>query len=128
MGLLKAALLNSSLPPHSGRPQGSVLIIRPSAELECRDCVKEVKGEQQEQGQQQQGGGQGSPPVLLVPPGLTDAALLPLLEPYRWYRVWRLSFEGVGATARAYGGFNDTVAAVAFDKRVAYMTTNFCCR
>ena len=103
-----------------------MLVIRPSAELECSDCVKEVKGEQQ--AAEQKGGGQGSPPVLLVPPALTDAQLLPLLEPYRRYRVWRLSFEGVGATRRAYGGFNDTAAAVAFDKRVAYMTTNFCCR
>lgn len=95
-----------------------MLVIQPSAQLQCRDCVKEVEPATTS----------GSPPRLLVPPALTDAQLLPLLEPYQRYRVWRFSFEGVGSTARAYGGFADLKAAQLFDKRMEHITTNFCCR
>ena len=118
----------TTLPPHHAPPpqpprpascrahaQDSVLIIQPSAALDCSDCVKE-------------GAGQGGARVLLVPPALPDAQLLPLLEKYRSYRVWRLNFAGVGATKRAYGGFGDAAAAAAFDRRVDHMTTEFCCR
>lgn len=97
-------------------PQESVVVIRPSAALACTDCVREEAG---------RGGG---PPVVLVPPGLTDAQLLPLLAPYKRYRVWRLSFEGVGGVARAYGGFASQEAAHRFDQRMERITTTFCCR
>lgn len=92
-------------------------MIRPSAALSCRDCAREAAPDNP-----------GGPPVLLVPPGLTDAQLLPLLEPYKRYRVWRLSFAGVGATARAYGGFASLEAARRFDQRMERITTDFCCR
>lgn len=52
--------------------QESVLTIQPSAELDCTDCVKEAEG-----------GAAGGGPLLLVPPMLTDAQLLPLLQQYR---------------------------------------------
>jgi hypothetical protein len=95
-----------------------VLTIRPSAELACTDCVKELAAE---------GGGSG--PVLLVPPGLTDAALLRVLgERYTRYRVWRLSFAGVGSFRRAFNGFANRTAAVEFDKRMEHINTFFCCR
>lgn len=66
--------------------------------------------------------------VLLVPPALRSGELLPLLEPYRHYRVWRLNFSGVGSTQRAYSGFSDQAAAEAFDRRMAAITTTWCCR
>lgn len=108
--------LNPLARPAPPLPQSSQLIIRPSATLDCKDCVKE------------QAGAGGEPTVLLVPPGLPDAQLLPLLEPYKKYRVWRLSFEGVGAAERAYGGFADVATAKRFDQRMERMTTTFCCR
>ena len=92
-----------------------MLTIQPSAALDCSDCVREQAGAD---------GGM----VLLVPPHLRDTQLLPLLEKYKQYRVWRLSFEGVGSTQRAYAGFADAAAAQQFDRRVEYMTTTFCCR
>jgi hypothetical protein len=95
--------------------QESLLIIQPSAALQCTDCVKEEPGE-------------GGIMLLMVPPALPDAQLLPLLEPYSSYRVWRFSFAGVGSTQRAYGGFSDAAAAQAFDQRMEWMTTDFCCR
>ncbi|KAL4447412.1 hypothetical protein ABPG75_004631 [Micractinium tetrahymenae] len=94
----------------------SVLIIQPSATLDCADCEREEPA-----------GPDGSLRVL-VPPSLHDTQLLRLLEPYRRHRVWRLSFEGVGATARAFAGFSDREAAAAFDRRMAHITTDFCCR
>lgn len=96
--------------------QESVLVIAPSAALDCADCVKE------------EAAGPDGAPRLLVPPRLNDAQLLRLLEPYRRYRVWRLSFEGVGDTARAFAGFASTEAATAFDRRMEHITTDFCCR
>ena len=70
-----------------------------------------------------------APQVLLVPPALASAALLPLLEPYqRRYRVWRLSFAGVGSTARAYRGFSTQAEAAELDKRMDHITTTWCCR
>ncbi|EFN56520.1 hypothetical protein CHLNCDRAFT_144132 [Chlorella variabilis] len=95
--------------------RSSVLIILPSAALHCRDCVKEQKG-------------LDGKTVLLVPPALRSGELLPLLEPYRHYRVWRLNFSGVGSTQRAYSGFSDQAAAEAFDRRMAAITTTWCCR
>ncbi|PSC76256.1 glycosyltransferase family 77 isoform A [Micractinium conductrix] len=95
----------------------SVLTIQPSAELDCTDCVKEAEG-----------GAAGGGPLLLVPPMLTDAQLLPLLQQYRKYRVWRLSFAGVGTTQRAYAGFAKAEEAEAFNRRIEHITTNFCCR
>ncbi|KAL4427446.1 hypothetical protein ABPG77_000735 [Micractinium sp. CCAP 211/92] len=94
----------------------SVLLIEPSAALACTDCVRE------------EAAGPDGTPRLLVPPSLHDAQLLRLLEPYRRYRVWRLSFEGLGSTARAFAGFSSAEAAAAFDRRMAHITTDFCCR
>lgn len=96
--------------------QDSVLLIEPSAALACTDCVRE------------EAAGPDGTPRLLVPPSLHDAQLLRLLEPYRRYRVWRLSFEGLGSTARAFAGFSSADAAAAFDLRMAHITTDFCCR
>ena len=42
--------------------------------------------------------------------------------------MWRLSFDGVGSPQRAFGGFADGPASAAFDKRMAHVTTDFCCR
>lgn len=95
--------------------QSSVLVIRPSAALACSDCVQEAAGAD-------------GTPVLEVPPGLTDAQLLPLLEPYRRYRVWRLSLEAVGGPQRAFGGFADAAAAAGFDQRMERITGQWCCR
>lgn len=94
-----------------------MVVIQPSAALDCADCVREVAG-----------GGGGGAPLVLVPPALADTALLRLLEPYRRYRLWRLSLEGVGHPARAWGGFADGAAAAAFNKRMAHVPTEFCCR
>lgn len=66
--------------------------------------------------------------MLLVPPALKDAQLLPLLAPYQRFRVWRLSLEGLGAPARAFGGFAQAAAAVAFDRRMDRILTTWCCR
>ena len=52
--------------------QESVLLIQPSAALDCGDCVREEAPATP-----------GGPPRLLVPPALRDDLLLPLLEPYR---------------------------------------------
>lgn len=93
-----------------------MLVIQPSAALGCTDCVRE------------EAAGLDGAPRLLVPPGLHDAQLLRLLGPYRRYRLWRLSFEGVGAAERAYAGFSSAEAAGAFDRRMAHITTDFCCR
>ncbi|EFN52091.1 hypothetical protein CHLNCDRAFT_59017 [Chlorella variabilis] len=94
----------------------SVLTIRPSAELGCTDCTKEEAAE---------GGGK----TVLVPPGLKDGQLLLLLgDKYASYRVWRLSFTGVGTTRRAFGGFSNATHAIQFDKRMEHITTSFCCR
>lgn len=109
LAIREASFLENERTP--AQVKDSVLIIQPSAALDCSDCVKEGAGQ-----------------VLLVPPALPDAQLLPLLEKYRSYRVWRLNFAGVGATKRAYGGFGDAAAAAAFDRRVDHMTTEFCCR
>ncbi|KAI7844886.1 hypothetical protein COHA_001538 [Chlorella ohadii] len=116
------------LPPMHIRPAGflanertpaevkdSVLTLRPSAALTCTDCV-------------QLGKLSDGSPVLDVPPGLTDAQLLPLLEPYRRYRVWRLSMDSVGSPQRALGGFADAAAAANFDARMERITGEWCCR
>lgn len=103
------------LPGRSKTVQDSVLIIQPSASLECDACVEEASAAD-------------GTLLLRVPPGLRDAALLPLLEPYSAYRVWRLSLAGVGAPSRAFGGFADPEAARQLDSRVDWMTTEFCCR
>ncbi|PSC75627.1 Histone H2A [Micractinium conductrix] len=103
---------------HPKTPQGvkeSVLTIQPSAALTCTDCVQEERGAD----------GQT---VLLVPPALRDGALLPLLQPYRRYRVWRLSFAGVGSAQRAFGGFGKPSRAAAFDRRMDRILTTWCCR
>ncbi len=98
------------------KSQDSVLTIRPSAELGCTDCTKEEAAE---------GGGK----TVLVPPGLKDGQLLLLLgDKYASYRVWRLSFTGVGTTRRAFGGFSNATHAIQFDKRMEHITTSFCCR
>ena len=104
-----------AIPPLPLPWQSSVLVVRPSAALSCSDCVQEAAGAD-------------GTPILEVPPGLTDAQLLPLLEPYRRYRVWRLSLEAVGTQARAFGGFADAAAAAAFDERMERMTSEWCCR
>ena len=85
-------MLHAGTPLPSSPKQSSVLVVRPSAALECDDCVRELPAKD------------GGPPTLLVPPGLRDTALLPLLEPYKRYRVWKLVFDDVGSTAMAYGG------------------------
>lgn len=95
----------------------SVLVIQPSAALKCSDCVQEVAEKPP-----------GVSMVLLVPPALTDAQLLPLLAPYEKFKVWRLSFEGVGDVARAYAGFQDSTEAQQFNTRMEHIPTNFCCR
>jgi hypothetical protein len=92
-----------------------VLIIMPSASLQCTNCVKEQKGPD-------------GKTVLLVPPALRSGELLPLLAPYRSHRVWRLSFSGVGSTRRAYAGFSSRADAAAFDRRVSRVMTTWCCR
>lgn len=92
-----------------------MLTLRPSAALACADCV-------------QLGEAADGSPVLDIAPGLTDAQLLPLLEPYRRYRVWRLSMHGVGAPQRAFGGFADPAAAANFDARMERITGEWCCR
>lgn len=66
--------------------------------------------------------------VVLVPPSLRSEELLPLLDPYRSYRVWRLTFGGVGSAQRAYSGFSRGEEARAFDRRMAHITTSWCCR
>jgi hypothetical protein len=67
--------------------------------------------------------------VLLVPPALPSATLLPLLQPYQQrYRVWRLSFAGVGSTGRAYSGPSSQAEAAELDKRMDHITTTWCCR
>ncbi|PRW61069.1 hypothetical protein C2E21_0568 [Chlorella sorokiniana] len=116
------------LPPMHIRPAGflanertpaevkdSVLTLRPSAALTCTDCV-------------QLGKATDGSPVLEVPPSLTDAQLLPLLEPYRRYRVWKLSMDSVGSPQRAFGGFADAAAAANFDGRMERITGEWCCR
>jgi hypothetical protein len=101
--------------PLDGRAQDSVLIIQPSASLECAACVEEAAAAD-------------GTLLLRVPPALRDDALLPLLEPYSSYRVWRLSLAGVGSARRAFGGFASREAASQLDARVEWMTTEFCCR
>lgn len=108
--------------PYLRRPQNllhpvqdSVLTLRPSAALTCSDCVQLGKA------------ADGSP-VLDIPPSLTDFQLLPLLEPYRRYRVWRLSMDSVGSPQRAFGGFADAAAAANFDARMERITGEWCCR
>lgn len=91
-------------------------MLRPSAALDCADCVREEPG---------QGGG---PPTLLLPPGLRFERAMKLLQPYARYRVWRLSLGGVGSAKRAFGGFDDPGAADRFDKRVQHITADWCCR
>ncbi|KAL4457956.1 hypothetical protein ABPG75_012821 [Micractinium tetrahymenae] len=93
----------------------SILTIRPSAALDCTDCVREEKGPD-------------GATVLLVPPALKDAQLLPLLAPYQRFRVWRLSLERVGAPVRAFGGFAEAAASEAFDRRMERVLTTWCCR
>lgn len=115
LALREAGFLHSRRTP--AEVKDSVLTIQPSAELGCSDCVKERPA-----------GGAGGAPLLLVPPGLSDEQLLPLLAPYARYRVWRLSFEGVGGAARTYRGFAEPATAEAFNRRMEHMTTNFCCR
>jgi hypothetical protein len=73
-------------------PQGSVLVIKPSASLGCTDCVKERRRSD------------GSL-LLRVPTGLRDRQLLALLRPYEGYRVWRLSYRAVKAPGQAFSGF-----------------------
>ncbi|KAI3429328.1 hypothetical protein D9Q98_005423 [Chlorella vulgaris] len=113
MDIRESSFLDNERTPQEVKE--SLLIIQPSAALQCTDCVKEEPGE-------------GGIMLLMVPPALPDAQLLPLLEPYSSYRVWRFSFAGVGSTQRAYGGFSDAAAAQAFDQRMEWMTTDFCCR
>lgn len=91
-------------------------MLRPSAALDCADCVREEPG---------QG---GTPPTLLLPPGLRFERAMELLQPYQRYRVWRLSLGGVGSVQRAFGGFADAGEAQRFDKRMQHITTDWCCR
>ncbi|KAL4425402.1 hypothetical protein ABPG75_009418 [Micractinium tetrahymenae] len=118
LSIREAGFLQNKHTPAEVKARDSVLTIQPSAELTCCDCVKE-----------QPAGAPSGGPLLLIPPELTDAQLLPLLAPYtQKYRVWRLSFEGVGGARRAFRGFADPAAAQAFNRRMEHMTTNFCCR
>lgn len=80
-----------------------MLVIKPSAALGCKACVEEVKAASPGPGGS--GGSGNGTTTLLVPYGLRDSELLPLLEPYRRFRVWRLSLEGAGSPAEAFAGF-----------------------
>ncbi|GAB4815828.1 hypothetical protein N2152v2_002874 [Parachlorella kessleri] len=94
----------------------SVLVIKPSFKLGCADCVREEKL------------ADGSLNQVLVPTGLNDHQLLALLEPYRRFRVWRISMRGVRGPNEAYAGFACAGAAREFDKRMDHITTEWCCR
>ena len=80
--------------------QDSVLVIKPSFQLGCADCVKEDKG------------ADGSLKQLVVPAGLNDRQLLALLVPYRSFRVWKISLRGVRSLNEAYAGFSCAGAVV----------------
>ncbi|GAB4816841.1 hypothetical protein N2152v2_003887 [Parachlorella kessleri] len=97
--------------------KGSVLVIRPTAELQCRDCVEEEKEKLPD-----------GATLLRVPSKLRDKQLLPLLEPYTRYRVWRLQFEGVTEAKQAFGGFQCAKAAWRFDRRIKHLSFSWCCR
>lgn len=69
-----------------------MLTIVPSEGLDCTNCTRKEEVE-------------NGTTLLIVPARLRDRELLPLLEPYSHYRVWRLSFAEVLLLPRAYGGF-----------------------
>ena len=79
----------------------SVVTIRPSAEVPWPGCANGVGVPGCAQETEEAGTGK----VVLIPLGLTDKDLLPILEPYKKYRVWRVNFKGVEKPIQAYAGF-----------------------
>ena len=79
----------------------SVVTIRPSAKVPWPGCAGGVGVPGCAQEIEEAGTGK----VVLIPLGLTDKDLLPILEPYKKYRVWRVSFKGVETPVQAYVGF-----------------------
>ncbi|PRW34035.1 kinetoplast DNA-associated [Chlorella sorokiniana] len=110
--------------PHSaaqGIESGQTLVLRPSATIlwpKCAGTPPDPATPENSKACLKEGTEDGTA-VLSLPPSLNDTHLLPFLESYQKYKLWRLDFSDVGSPWHAFAGWECAEPAKQFDQRLS---------